>query len=527
LISRPRWWPALAPLLRLSLLALALVAVDRVLRDYPPGDLTAALGQVPLAAVAAALAASALGYLALVGQDLVAFRILGRAMPLRRMLVPSFVSFAVSASAPASMISGGGVRYRMYRPLGVGVAEAAALAVIDALTWLVGLLLLAGAMLVLRPLPPGLAGHLPVWLGRLPGLLMLAGFVGYFLFAALRSAPIRVRDLAIPAPGLRGAGAQLAVSIADWVFSSGALYLLLAAVEHVSYLDFLSVFFIAQLGTFLLPVPGGLGVFEALILVLQPGGVAGPAVLAALLMFRVVYYLLPLLLAGALLLRRELTAGHGSVAERARAAVVRLAPHLLAAVTFLAGGLLFLTGAIPRGEARVQWLARILPPALIDASHFLASVVGAALLVVAWGLERRARLAYRLSLLLFGWGIVLALTRSADLGVAFFLAVALGVLLAAGRAFPRRGPGWAEPMGALWAFGVGAALLVSIWIGLLNRRWAAVQGETWWRFTLFGDAPAHVRAAIGGTVALLLIALARLLARRSGGADAKHAPPHP
>jgi phosphatidylglycerol lysyltransferase len=187
-----------------------------------------------------------------------------------------------------------------------------------------------------------------------------------------------------------------------------------------------------------------------------------------------------------------------------------LAPHLLAGVAFVSGGLLFLTGALPRTGSRLALLTSLFPPRLIDASHFLASIVGAGLLIVAWGLERGVRLAYRASVALFGSGIVLALGRALDTSVAVFLAAALAVLLLSKRSFahaPSPGP---AALRATWVFGVGAALLTSVWLGLMGSRRTAASGETFWRFTLFGGAPAYLRAAAGAAVSLLLFALVRL-----------------
>jgi phosphatidylglycerol lysyltransferase len=162
----------------------------------------------------------------------------------------------------------------------------------------------------------------------------------------------------------------------------------------VPFLAFLSAFLAGQLGSFVLPVPGGLGVFEAVVMLLAPRAAQGPAVLAALLLYRVIYYLIPLLLAGVLAFGAELRRSDDRpLKERLARLLASLAPHVLSGLTFLSGALLFLTGAIPRGRTRVAWLVRLLPPALVDASQFLASVVGAALLVVAWGLERRSAIA--------------------------------------------------------------------------------------------------------------------------------------
>src|SRR6476620_2760884 len=114
-----RAWSALEPVVHLTLFGFALYAVDRVLGEYEPSALTAALQRIPPSVVALALLATALGYVSLIGHDWIAFRILGRPQPFRVVAVPSFVSFAVSASAPGSMITGGGVRYRMYQSKGI------------------------------------------------------------------------------------------------------------------------------------------------------------------------------------------------------------------------------------------------------------------------------------------------------------------------------------------------------------------------------------------------------------------------
>ncbi|MGE0159238.1 MAG: lysylphosphatidylglycerol synthase domain-containing protein [Gemmatimonadales bacterium] len=505
---------SLAPFANLALFGLALAAVDRLLAEYHLGDIGRALGEIPLAATVGALALSLLGYVALVGYDYVGFRILGRPRRFREVLVPSFVSFAVSASAPASMVTGGGVRYKMYSSRGLSAADATALAVVDAISWVLGLLFLAGVALLVRPVPEALVGKWGALSGRSVGTILLSALAAYFVLAARKRRPLRIRGVVLPAPKPRLAWAQLGVSVADWLLTAGSLYVVLGTVEPVNFLDFLLTFFVAQAATLIVPVPGGIGVFEAIVLLLRPGEATGPAVLAALLVYRVAYYLLPLALAGVVVVVQEVRRGEdrGPMARLSRV-VSKLAPDVLAGMTFLSGWVLFLSGAIPRGEARLAALARLLPPVLIDASQFLASVVGAALLIVAWGLERRVRIAYQLATFLYGWGILLALTRALDVGIAALLALVLSLLLASGRAFPERPSRLRERLSAGWAFATGSALLVSVWLGLSSHRWAEARGETWWRFTLFGQAPAYVRAMAGAAVAILLLALARTLGR--------------
>jgi phosphatidylglycerol lysyltransferase len=500
---------ALRSALNLALFGLALWALDRVLRAYPATELLRALRAVPARAVLLAVVVTLLGYLALVAYDVVAFRYVGPRLPLVLMLVPSFISFAVSNNAPASMVTAGGVRYRLYRPYGLTPLGAAAVAGLNIVTYALGLCVLSGIALLFRP-QSGPGAGLP---GRVLGVLLLAGVLAYLVATRFVRGAVRVRGREVRLPPLPIAIAQLGVSVADWMLSSGALYVLLAAATPVPYLAFLTAFLVSQFASLLVPIPGGLGVFEAGVLILRPNGVAAPVVLAALLVYRVVYYLLPLVAAGTLLTIRALDRIRRSD-QPIRTLVGRvhaLAPRLLALTAFLSGVVLLASGAIPADDRRLAWLAKLLPLSVIEASHFLSSIVGAVLILTAWGLERRSHFAYQLVRFLFGAGILLTLLRSFDLHLAGFLAIVLAVTILAGREFPRPAGLAREPMGPRWVFAAGAVFLVEAWIGALLYRHVEFAGEVWWRFALFGQGSRALRAAAGASVVILLFAIERLI----------------
>lgn len=506
-LSRGR--AALRSALNLALFGLALWALDRVLRAYPATDILRALRAVPARAILLAVAITLLGYLALVAYDAVAFRFVGPRIPLLLMVVPSFISFAVSNNAPASMVTAGGVRYRLYRPYGLTPLAAAAVAGLNIVTYALGLCVLSGIALLFRP-DSGPGAGLP---GRILGIVLLAVAAAYLVATRFVRGSVRVRGREVRLPPLRIAIAQLGVSVADWVLSSGALYVLLAAASPVSYLAFLTAFLVSQFASLLVPIPGGLGVFEAGVLLLRPSAVAAPLALAALLVYRVVYYLLPLTVAGILLAIRGLDRIRRSD-QPIRALIGRvhaLAPRLLALTAFLSGVVLLATGAIPTDDRRLAWLAKLLPLSLIEASHFLSSIVGAVLILTAWGLERRSHFAYQLVRFLFGAGILLTLLRSFDLRLAGFLAFVLAVTILAGREFPRPEGTAREPMGPRWVFAGGAVFLVEAWIGALLYRHVDFAGDVWWRFALFGQGPRALRAAAGASVVMLLFAVERLI----------------
>jgi phosphatidylglycerol lysyltransferase len=510
----------LAPALNLALFGAALWAVDHVLREYRYADVARVLADLPAWAIGAALLLTCLGYLALVGYDWVAFRFAGLPLPFRSMIGPSFVSFAVANSAPVNVLTAGGVRFRLYQPRRLTAAQAAVVAGLNVVTYVVGLCALAGLVLILHGVTvTGGTGGPPLPPAR-TGVLLLAIVAAYLSLAAFRHRPIHLGRRQLHLPGARIAGWQLVVSCSDWVLSSGALYVLIVAVTPVPYLAFLATFFVAQVAVLVLPIPGGIGVFEAVVLLLRPSDAAAPGVLAALLAYRVVYFLLPLLVAGVMLALREYR-GLRAEGHPLRALAARLssaAPLLLSVMTLVSGTLLLVGGAIPADERRVAWLSRILPLAVIATSHFLASVVGAALVVLAWGLERRVRLAYQLVRVLFALGVLLTLTRSLDLRTAGLLVAVLILLQAAGRHFPRPVSLAHEPLSWMWIFAIGSVFVTTIWLDAFVLP-SGVSGDVWWRFTLEGHAPRYLRAAVGVGVTAGLFGLARLLAREAPPAE--------
>lgn len=512
-----RWRSEIAPVLNLLVFAVALWVLDRVLHEYAYRDIVTALHATPFSRVLLAALMSALGYLALVGYDVVAFRFVGLVLPLRRMLVPSFVSAVVLTTAPAAALAAGQIRYRMYRALGLTASGAVTVAGFNVVTYALGFTAIGGVGLLFGPTAAANAGlALP---GRLLAGLLLLAVAAYLSLARFGRGPLRLAGRTLPLPSFPIALAQLGVSLADWMFSSAPLYFLLIGLSPIPFFPFLTAFLVAQFAALFLPTPAGVGVFEAILLLFRPSGVPVPHILAALLLYRVVYYLIPLVAAGGLLTGRALErirASDQPIQELLRGAS-SLAPRALAVTTFLAGVLLLVTGAIPADDRRLAWLGELLPLTVIEASHFLSSIVGAVLVLSAWGLERRSHIAYSLVRALFGVGILLTLLRSFDLRLASFLSVTLVVLVLAGREFPRAGPLTRQPMGSRWVFAAGAVFLVEAWIGALLYRHIQFAGDVWWRFALSGQGPRALRAAIGASIVMLLFAVARLFSGSTSG----------
>src|SRR5262249_3331828 len=218
-----------------------------------------------------------------------------------------------------SFIGGTAMRLHLYTGWGLAPRDVAGIAALNAATFWIGLLVLLGLSLLFAPPSPVTAPPAPLAIRRPVARACLVAAASYLLAAALAPRPLGWRGWQFPLPSVRVALGQMVVSCADWVLAAAVLYVLLPA-HRPAFRDFVAVFLMAQVAGVASHVPAGLGVFEVVLLKLFPKNAAGSALLASLLAYRVIYYLLPLLVAAALLGAREL--------RRRRAELVRMATEL-------------------------------------------------------------------------------------------------------------------------------------------------------------------------------------------------------
>lgn len=504
--------PYLGPMFGVALFTAALWALHRQLAQYHYRDVLRSLSSIPGLDLAAALAFTVLDYLTLTGYDVLALRYVGKPLAYRRTALASFVAYAFSHSLGFTLFTGAPVRFRLYTAWGLSAVEVTQVVVFGAATFWLGFAAMGGAAFVLEPLVLPASLHLPWLSARLLGALLL-GLAAAYLALSLRAAKqVRVGDWDLSLPTGRLALAQLAVASADWALAAGVLYSLLPA-SAPSYPAFLGMFLLAQVAGVASQVPGGLGVFEgALLLLLQP--LPAGTVLAALLAYRGVYYLLPLSLAALLL------GGHELVRTPQR--VVRVAgafgrwtpavlPQIFALAAFAAGAILLLSGATPAVRWRLDWLQGLVPLPVVEVSHLLGSSVGVALLLLAWGLQRRLDAAYQLSVALLAAGVVLSLVKGLDYEEALILAGLLAALVPCRHHFYRKASLLEERFTPEWVTAVVLVLLGTTWLGVFSHRHVEYSNDLWWHFALHGQASRALRATVGAMGLAAIVGLARLL----------------
>jgi len=503
---------AMPALIGLLLFVAALEVLRTELRTISWHGLIANVSSIPAQRIVLALLLTAANYAVLTGYDFLAFMYIGRRPQWRRVVMTSFLAYAISNNVGFAMLSGAAVRYRLYTRWGITAEELSRVVFSYVVTFWLGLLLIGGLSLAIGPLTRGFGVSAPAILAPVGWLLMFAS-VGYVAAAGLRLGPIRFRRMELPLPSPRIAIAQLGISILEWTIAGAVLYVLIPA-GSVPFLAFLGAFVACQLLGLVSHVPGGVGVFEGLMVLLLKPYIPSTALLPVLIAYRAVYYLLPLSVAALALVADELRQRR-SQAARLTATLgwltEQLTPRVLAIFTFLSGVVMLASGATPAAAGRLGVLNRVLPLGLIELSHFAGSIVGAALLLLSQGLARRLDAAYVLTVVAMAIGIMASLMKGADYEEAIILGVILLVLWRARPAFDRRAALFDTRLSPGWIAALLAALAASTWLGFFAFKHIEYSNELWWQFELHAEASRMLRATVGAGVTVLLFALARLI----------------
>ena len=506
-------WRRLTPLVAIPLFGFAAWVIRGELTRFHYRDIVHALHTMPGSAVGLAAALTAVSFLALTGYDLLALRFVGHSLPYRRTALASFIGYAFSNALGFPLLTGMPLRFRLYSGWGLSSVEIGQLVGFNAATLWLGFFALGGLVFLLEPLRLPALLHLPFATARPLGVLLLLIVAAYIAATVAARGPLRVRDVELALPRPRLAVAQLALGAFDWAVASAVLYALLPpGGGSLTWPAFLGVFLLAQIAGLVSHIPGGLGVFEAVTLVLLP--IPESQLVASLLAYRAVYYLAPLLAATVALGAYEYQRGRerferiGALLGRGLSVVV---PQALAITTFLAGAILLFSGATPGVGTRLGWLHAVLPLPVIELSHFLGSVAGAALLILAWGLQRRLDGAFYLAAGGLAAGIALSLLKGLDYEEATILLVMLAALLASHREFYRKASLLSEPLSLQWIAAIVVVLGAAVGLGLFSYKRVEYSHDLWWRFATNAEAPRFLRATVGALALTLAFATLRLL----------------
>ena len=292
--------------LSIVIIAIAAVVLYRKLHNINVSKVLTAMATVEYRDVAISAMFVAAGYFTLTFYDLFALRTIGRKdVPYRIAALAGFTSYSVGHNVGASVFTGGAVRYRIYSAWGLDAIEVAKICFLAGLTFWLGNMTVLGFGFAYHPQAASDIDQLPLWLNRALGLAALAGLAGYIAWVWRTPRVIGRQNWQVQLPNGPLTLLQIAIGIVDLSCCAAAMYVLVPNEPHMQFVDIAVIFITATLLGFASHSPGGLGVFDAAMLVAL-WEFDAEELLAGLLIFRLLYYVTPFALALVVLGIREL-----------------------------------------------------------------------------------------------------------------------------------------------------------------------------------------------------------------------------
>jgi len=492
------------------LVAIAVLVTGAVL-VVPFGDVVAnldyqltikALRRLSAASIVLSVAATALSFAALVGRDVCALRYVGAKVSLVGIVLASFCGSALGNAAGLGVLTAAAVRYRIYGAFGVKSDDIARLLLFVLAGFALGLTNIGGIATLLEPGDIGALLGWPATLLRFLASAALASVASIFIFGL--KGEVRIGRISLVAPTRALAATQLALTSMRLCGAAMALWALLPP-ALIRFPEFAVIFSAATALGAVSHLPGGLGVFELIVLWSFRGRVSSEAIAAALIVYRGVYFGLSLILSSVAFatieLRSAASAGPKSDDDRLARAATRLTPTFMSVLTFVAGVMLLVSGATPTLGGRLTTLSLHLPLWMVETSHFLGSLIGVVFLFVARGLlDRRDgawRMAFSLTMASLGFSLMKGL---AFVEVGFLMVLAM-LLLATRPRFNRPTSMLDQPFTVGWFAAVGVIIAASFGILDLAFNGADLKArDLWWQFAFDAQAPRALRAMLGASV---------------------------
>ncbi|WP_107666647.1 lysylphosphatidylglycerol synthase domain-containing protein [Cyanothece sp. BG0011] len=291
--------------LAIALLTLSIVTISHEFKDHNPAEILRYLSNLNTTHKIGVIALTSLGYFIMTGYDFLGFHYIDQYLKRSKIIMTAFISYAVGNTIGFTAFSGTAIRYRFYGSWGVSKVKIAQLIIFTHLTFWVGLLGVGGVVFLIDPLSLPKILNLPFQSAHPIGFVFLVLVSIYFIISFFRKQPFKMGSELIYFPSPKISLASICIAAMDWGVASGVLYLLLPLSEKISFPGFFGIYILGLTAGLISSVPGGLGVFETVILLSLPNTISQADILGGLIAYRGIYYFLPLVVAIFLLIIKE------------------------------------------------------------------------------------------------------------------------------------------------------------------------------------------------------------------------------
>jgi len=510
------WKSVLAMAAGIGVLVLVWLAISRLIGEVRYDDVVAALHATSPFAIAAAIVFTALSFLSLSIYDWSALQYLGRRAPFPIVALTSFCAYAVGNTAGFGPLTGGAIRYRFYSRLGFEPADIAKIVAFITAAFGIGVGGVVALGLVVAPRDVAAPIGLPPAIVAAIGGLILAGFCGLLAAAHFGRRAVGWRGYSFALPSSRILLLQFGGTLLDVSTSAAVLWVLLPQTD-IAFPAFVSVYAVAIGLGIASHVPAGLGVFEAVIVGVIGRTASVEAVLSALFLYRLIYYGLPLIVASGVVSAFELKrVAAGVRASKVLRAGARLSPRVLSALTLAMGAVLILSGVTPASDARLDLLSQFLPLPIVEGAHFLESVLGLGLIVIARGLAYRLDGAWWAATVAVGVAVVLSLLKAIAISESIVLALLFVALIATRHEFTRPASLLHQRLSPGWFLAIATVIISAVAVLFFVYSDVDYSREMWWQFEFSEEAPRSLRALLGVVIAAGMLGVWSLLRPSKG-----------
>ena len=471
-------------LISILVVCVALWVMNKTLHSININDIIEHLRELSFWAIFFALILTAASYFVVTGYDVIALEHVGRRVPYPRAALSAFLASTFGNNIGFAVLTGTSIRYRTYSQVGLSALDIAGVSSMCALTTILGMSTIFGISMFLQTGDVATTGiPIPPQFMRFAGGLVLAALIGYLIYTSYKPLTLHTKSWSIRMPSSRTALAQIILATTNLSLVASLIYFLLPSDIETGYMAFLSVFALALIAGSASNVPGGIGVFESVILIGLPE-IPTAALLGSILVFRCIYYLTPLVVASILL------AVHEGAKQRANIDKIHdstldlldeVGPQLMSMIVLFAGMLLLFSGSIPTGFDRDQSLTYV-PLLTVEIAHLLGAVAGIGLLINARGIARRLATSFNLVTILLVTGIVTSLYKGFGYREAIVLGCILALLWRTQPEFYRRNTLFNEGYPVEWVSLLSVVIAVTIWLGLFAFKDIPYTADLWWTF---------------------------------------------
>ncbi len=509
LFERYREYLLLTAILVVS--GLTAYAIYKLTTEIRIEDVRDALAATPTSAILLSLLFTALSFVALICYDLTAIEYVRKEkLPLVSVAITSFSAYAIGNTAGFGALSAGAIRLRAYLRLGLTPEEIGKIVAFVTLAFGLGILgVTAISVLVTAPRLSALSGLDPMLIRGISIVILL--ILTALLIAGRGGRRITIGALTVRLPDSKTSSQQFLVSALDMAASATALYVLIPQ-DAVGWPAFFAIYSTAIGLGLISHVPAGIGIFEAVMVSALGAHVPVDRLLGSLLLYRLIYNVLPLLIAAlALILVETRRFALVPVAAAFRQLEPRLAPALISALSVVTGAILIFSSVTPTNDDKLVRLENYMPLPIVESAHFITSLLGLGIFIAARGLSNRLDAAWWFTVVTSVAALFFANLRGVSPLEASLLVVLILALSMTHQRFTRPASLIHQVLAPSWVAAMAVIVASAVTLLFFVYRDVDYSDSLWWEFEIADEVPRGLRAAAGLALAASAVAIYSLL----------------